>query len=361
MQPKINYNKRVLYMLIGVAVLAFAGWTIYSIARRPVSGGYIRIANIREFTRGRPTNRLALAQVEHELYNKVNEYRTIRTDSVKDMSVRAGSFEQIEDDGWHRVSMIVDSESLQMSFSFFYQWGDESRFEQYGGVIFCVLPADIIFDDFECEDMSTIQTGDNSDVVQLTEILPMTTPDFSIRVNILPDPMEIIIAIPVRSDDPNSEATAGTHYQAALDWLRWQGVEVERFTREMSEQLRARGLHDSDAETAVRILQLTINSGSSLGTALNKCTGFIERYSGSPPKKLTNMLGFIQCCMADYYFKQIKDGLDASDENIKNFYDLRGFAESNMCDHDGGLPAEFMQGQISELNSQAEHIERLKR
>jgi frataxin-like iron-binding protein CyaY len=156
---------------------------------------------------------------------------------------------------------------------------------------------------------------------------------------------------------PSKGYGKGGSYDAAKELRMLE----KAYTQEMSEQLRARGSHDSDADTAIRILQLTIDSGSSLGTVLNKCTGFIERYNGNPPKKLTNMLGFIQCCMADYYFRQIRDELDASDENIKNFYYLRGFAESNMRDHDGGLPAEFMQGQINELNTQAEYIEMLRK
>ena len=131
------------------------------------------------------------------------------------------------------------------------------------------------------------------------------------------------------------------------------------YTREMSEQLRAKNLHDSDADTAVRILQLTISSGAKLGVAVEKCNGFIARYDGSPPKKLTNMMGFIQSCLANYYFKQITEKLDFSEENVGNFYALRDFAIDNMRDHDGGLPAGFMEGEIKCLNSQAKHIEAL--
>ncbi len=106
------------------------------------------------------------------------------------------------------------------------------------------------------------------------------------------------------------------NYDAAKELRMLEKV----YTREVSEQLRARGLHKSDADTAVRILQLTIDSGSSLGITLDKCNGFIERYNGSPPRKLVNMLGFIQCCMADYYFKQIKDNAEVSSEHVENFY-----------------------------------------
>jgi hypothetical protein len=223
-----NVDRRVWYAVIGVAVLAFIGFTIYNMARRPVSGGYIRIVNIRELTRGRPTDRLALTQIEHGLYNKVNQFMPVKSNSVKDMKVRAETFEQVEDDGYHRVSMIVDSESLRMSFRFFYQWGDETRFEQYGGLIFCVQPEDVIFEDFKCEDMSTIQSIDDSLASAISNILPVTTFDYQIRANISVSPPEILITVRVDSDKAD-DATVELIYQSALAWLNQQRIDVSKY------------------------------------------------------------------------------------------------------------------------------------
>ena len=226
---QVSIFKRTWYILIGIAVLAFIGFVVYNMVRRPVEGGYIRIANIREFTRGRPTNRLALATIEHGLYMKVNTFIAVESNSVKDMKVRQGTFEQIDDNDYHRVSMVVDSESLRQSYRFFYQWGDETRFEQYGGVIFCVLPEEVVFEDFKCEDMSSIQTGDNSDITELTDVLPITTAEFRIRANIIPRPAEIIITVRVPSGQTN-DRMSNTRYQNALTQLEESGLDLSRYT-----------------------------------------------------------------------------------------------------------------------------------
>ena len=221
--------KRTWYILLGIAVLAFIGFIVYNMVRRPVDGGYIRIANIREFTRGRPTNRLALALVEHGLYMKVNEFVFVESNSVKDMKVRQGTFEQIDDSDYHRVSMVVDSESLRQSYRFFYQWGDEDRFEQYGGIIFCLLPDEVIFEDFACEDMSTIQSIDDPLASAITSILPVTTFDYQIRANILASPPEILINVRVMADQADN-ATIETIYQSALTWLMQQEIDISQYT-----------------------------------------------------------------------------------------------------------------------------------
>ena len=228
MQPAINVNRRIVIMLAGVIIMAFVGFIIYNTVRRPVAGGYIRIANIREFTRGKPTNRLALAVVEHGLYMKINSFTAVQSNSVKDMKVREGTFEQINDNGYHRVSMLVDSESLRMSFRFFYQWGDEARFEQYGGVIFCVLLEEVIFEDFKCDDMSTIQTGDDAAITQLTDVLPITTTNYRIRANILPRPAEILITVRVPSGQSGSAASEPL-YQEALEMLSQTGLDLTQY------------------------------------------------------------------------------------------------------------------------------------
>jgi hypothetical protein len=230
MQSTINVNKRVWLMLTGVVVFAFIGFMIYNTLKRPIDGGYIKIANISEFTRGRPTNRLALATVEHGLFMKVNEYISVKSNGVKDMKVRVGTFEQIDDGDYHRVSMVVDSDSLQQSYRFFYQWGEESRFEQYGGVIFCVNPDEVIFNEFKCEDMSSVQAGNDTEIDILTELLPITTTEFKIRANIIPRPAEIVITVRVPAGQTD-DTLISLRYQNALALLRQRGVNLSLYAR----------------------------------------------------------------------------------------------------------------------------------
>jgi len=230
METTKQVSPRVIWVFAGVIAVAVVVWIIFGLVRRPVPGGFIRIANLSDYTTRTQANREAIAQVESALYHRVNEFTSVRSDSVRDMLIRPESFEQIEQDRWHRASMIVDSDSLGMSFTFFFQWGNPTLFEAFDAVIFCVQPEDVIFPDFECVDPQN--EGDDpileQDINDLIRVLPITTPSFSIRGDILAEPAEIIITIRM-TEEEQAQGMGEVHFKRALDLLRERGLNLDNY------------------------------------------------------------------------------------------------------------------------------------
>ena len=228
METAKHINRRIVLVFVGILLVGVVAWMVFDFVRRPVSGGFIRIANLGDYTTISRINREAVAHVESALYHRVNQFTSVRSNSVRDMRVRPGSFEEIEHDGWHRVSMIVDSESLQMSFTFFYQWGNRALFETFDGVIFCVEPEDVIFPDFQCENPQN--EGDDTiiepNVDDLIRILPITTPSFSIRGDILAEPAQIIINVRM-TEEAQAQGMGDVYFERALDLLRGRGLNLD--------------------------------------------------------------------------------------------------------------------------------------
>lgn len=158
-------NRRILVILIPLLLLLTiaAIWNA-SIYRNPY-GYYLEIANLDEFTAGKPTNEDRLDFIKHSLYNNVslNSDDEIENNSITDVLVREGSFSQVYDQDVHTVKFIVDIQSLRQSYGVAYQWVDNEdlsdSLDEYGTRVSCLPSYKLIYDDFGCTDELMLEAG----------------------------------------------------------------------------------------------------------------------------------------------------------------------------------------------------------
>lgn len=187
---------------------------------------YLKIANLAEYTEGRPTSVEEVRRIEENLYVMVNKYKRVRSNGVKDFMVRDGTFEQRDEDDYHIVKFLIDSESLRQSYAVSYQWGNRDKFEQYVGMIFCVPEEDVIYDDFACRDPMAPE-GIPEERSALYDYIPYDTEHFSVRSDIRTDPISLVITVGLAGNDP--EGLDETYYQEAIKWLESTDLDLSKY------------------------------------------------------------------------------------------------------------------------------------
>ncbi|MGK2896587.1 MAG: hypothetical protein ACSLEY_03245 [Candidatus Saccharimonadales bacterium] len=143
------------------------------------NGNELTIANLNEYTSGKPTNQERVNWIQHSLYTTVsyNVDNKLRSNSVDDIFIRSDSFSQTynEDTDVNQVTFIVDSMSLGQSYAIFYEWNSTGEWSEdmdgYGSRIECLPIHKLKYKDFGCVDQFILEQGvDNYDPIQ--KVLP---------------------------------------------------------------------------------------------------------------------------------------------------------------------------------------------
>jgi hypothetical protein len=215
-----------LVAVVGVVICVIAGVVILLVqaVSRP---SYLAIVNLSEYTDGRPTNDEEVKNLEESLFATVNKYKRIRSNGVKDFRVREGTFEQRDEDDYHLVEFLIDSESLRQSYAVSYQWGNQNKFEQYVGMIVCVQPSRVIYPEFNCKD-PIISESLAPERAKLDDYIPYSAEHFEIRSDIRTSPISIIITISI--NDTETDAVEDHYYNEALRWLMATGLNLDEYT-----------------------------------------------------------------------------------------------------------------------------------
>ena len=123
-------RKTLIRVVVGIGI----GWLLIIavylyISTRSAYNNHLEIANLAEYTNGKPSDKKTLDYIKYDLYRVVNKStnKAKANDSVKDIMIRKGSFSQTKNDkkGTHTVSFIVDIASLKQSYSVSYQWTND--------------------------------------------------------------------------------------------------------------------------------------------------------------------------------------------------------------------------------------------
>ncbi len=130
-------------------------------------GEELSINNLSDYTKGKAINADATNRINHELYKQIkrNSSQEIANNSIKDIIVRDESFIQTYDQERkaHLVEMIVDIESLKQSYLVNYEWHDkgvkDDGLGQYGVLVSCLPVDQLIYGDFECQDLGSDMRG----------------------------------------------------------------------------------------------------------------------------------------------------------------------------------------------------------
>ncbi|PID33179.1 hypothetical protein CR969_02045 [Candidatus Saccharibacteria bacterium] len=170
-------NKRLKYLIISIIIfLLIVIVSVVFYLSQPKENPYgeeLTISNLSDYTKGKFQDPDALNKIKHELFKQVkrNSNTDIQNDSVKDIMVRDGSFSQTYDNSrkYNLVEMIVDIESLKQSYLVNYEWagegGKDDGFGQYGILVSCLPVDQLIYGDFDCQDLGSDMRGSSKPYV----------------------------------------------------------------------------------------------------------------------------------------------------------------------------------------------------
>jgi len=196
----------------------------------------LNIANLSEYTRGKPNDKKTLDYIKYDLHRVVsmNSKNPVENNSIKDILVRKDSFSQTYNGETrvHNVEFIVDSSSLKQSYDISYQWmGDtsiESALDEWGTVVKCLPIEDLIYGDFSCKDMFT-ELANQEDPIM--EYLPYSTPNVSITYAAKYEKtLDVKIETSAADERDNPEKYINQYKQEAKDWIKSKNLDPDEYT-----------------------------------------------------------------------------------------------------------------------------------
>lgn len=182
MDPKAKRNLLIVVAVffavcIGVVVVA-----IYENNKNPYDK-YMDIANLDDYTTGKPSDRRTLYYIKYMLFNVISDHteREWENGEIKDILVRDGTFSQtyVEGSAVHAVSFVVDIESISQSYLVRYQWTSkrDAVLPDAANAVVCVEESEMIYDDFGCSDMFAEQ---DKPIDPILDHLPHSTVSYTI-------------------------------------------------------------------------------------------------------------------------------------------------------------------------------------
>jgi len=225
MDPKA---KRVLiaattiFLSISVVAVVLA---IYENNKNPYPN-YINIANLDDFTTGKPTDRDTLNFIRYALFNTIsyNLDRPLANGEIEDVLIRPNSFLQTYNEATkaHSVSFIVDIESLQQSYGVRYQWSNNRSFvtAEYSTLVFCLPIDQLIFSDFRCKYM---MSSENQVSDPIMRHLPHSTLNFRITAGGLDNgklTLNITITLSAYDERTNPDAAIDSYKTEVTNWIK---------------------------------------------------------------------------------------------------------------------------------------------
>lgn len=161
-------------VLIVVAAIAGIIYAVYLSFRNPY-GDQLEIANLSEYTAGKPTDEDRLKLIKHNLFDAVqfNSKEKLDSNSIDDVVIRKDSFSQTYSKSIdvHTVTFTVDIKSVKQSYKVSYQWAGAKEnaeyVDEYGTQVTCLPLDELIYGDFKCVDERIEEMGvANHDPIQ---------------------------------------------------------------------------------------------------------------------------------------------------------------------------------------------------
>ena len=164
-------------IFVSIVLLLSGVFIIYTL-RNPYGQG-VSIRNLSNYTDLNSSNKDSIDIIKNNLYEQVsrNIYPSSydKVKNISDAIVRNDSFTQEynKDSKIYSVEFIVDIESVKQSYLVNYQWSDdsisniESDIDQYGNLVSCLPVDQLIYDDFNCQDLGSDMRDDISPYIDI--------------------------------------------------------------------------------------------------------------------------------------------------------------------------------------------------
>jgi len=226
-------------LIVAVAIFLFSSavaivLAIYENTKNPYPY-YINIANLDDFTAGKPTDRNTLNFIKYSLFNTIsyNLDYPITNGEIEDVLVRPNSFSQTYDEATrtHSVNFIVDIESLQQSYGVRYQWSNDRSFitAEYGTLVFCLPIEQLIFGDFQCRYMMSSENQVSDPIIRH---LPHSTLNFEITAGGLNNnklTLNITITLSAYDERTDADAAIESYKVEVVNWIKSIGQTPDNY------------------------------------------------------------------------------------------------------------------------------------
>jgi len=240
MQPQSTIKRRIIIsvVLFVVTIVIVSIFSYITTQKSTHANEELQIANLNDFTNGKPTNKTVTDYIKHSLYLIVNRNSEspVATNSVKDILVRQGSFSQTynAEKDVHNVTMLVDSESLKQSYRLSYQWNNEpenrDNLDQYGTMATCPTKEESKYSNFTCISLlSEEESAEPEDPI--LEFLPYSDSNYSVTYS--PDAkktLNVTIYTSAADERMDPNAAVASYEQAVRDWIVSVGLDPNAYT-----------------------------------------------------------------------------------------------------------------------------------
>lgn len=218
------------FVIVVVAVSAI--WSHFS---NPYRDEQATIANLPEYTKGRPSDSYSVEYIRHKLFQTIKLNSDVDPTTLKDIYIRKGSFSQMYDEikDIHNVNFLVDIDSLKHTYSVKYQWSskkDNDQLDEYGTIVSCPSKQQSAYKDFDCKDELIITNGR---LDPLVGELPYESKYFHVEMTDSdPAHPKLLVEIFVflyETDYDQREAFVDTVKESFTNWLRSKNVDPAKY------------------------------------------------------------------------------------------------------------------------------------
>jgi len=236
------------YSIKRIIILTLAVFTITSLVislvayfatqKSEYAAEELQIANLGEFTRGKPSDKKTVDYIKHSLYLIVNKNTKspVASNSIDDVLVRDGTFTQIynKKTDVHDVTFIVDIASIKQSYRLSYQWvGDvknKDNTDQYGTMASCPSKEELRYGDFSCKDLLS-----GEDVIEpedpILEYLPHSDSNYQITFDPeLGKTLNVTLQTSAADERIGPDAAVASYRQAVRDWITSVGLDPNTYS-----------------------------------------------------------------------------------------------------------------------------------
>ncbi len=237
---KINFKDKktilillVIFWVILIIILSILG--IYNNSKNKY-GDSLEIINLNSYINGKPQDKNTLDFIKHNLLETIqyNVNYKINNNSIKDISVRDGSFLQKYDQQLdvNSVNFIVDIASIKQSYSVSYQWSKDNNNQniienENITLVSCLSVDNLIYGDFNCKDKNSTEKSNSNLIIQY---LPYSTTNYIITADTINGKIILNIAIILNSNEPNNKIAVDSYKQDAINWIKSKNINPDDYS-----------------------------------------------------------------------------------------------------------------------------------
>lgn len=240
MQQQYSVKRIIIMALLAFTVISvvISLFSYFAAQKSQYAGEELQIANLGEFTRGKPSDKQTVDYIKHSLFLivNINAKSPVASNSIDDILVRDGTFTQTysKETDVHDVGFLVDIASIKQSYRLSYQWvtdvKNRDNTDQYGTMALCPSKEELRYGDFNCKELLS-----GEDVIEpddpILQYLPHSDSNYQITLD--PDlrkTLNVTLQTSAADERIDPDAAIASYRQAVRDWITSVGLDPGTYT-----------------------------------------------------------------------------------------------------------------------------------